>query len=235
MLRLVRRRRVVLWPLDGDHRRETASGVSRQRSSDMTLMARSYDTGPIEWQHAHHTTLQSRLRRCAVGVMIGLLVATPAAGALAQDLEVADPIAAAAQEASGWPDFDPSDMSQEVAETEARQAVAGWPDFDPSDMSQEVAATEAQQEAAAWPDFDPSDMSQEVAIDQGAAGSGGVAELRFHGAGGSRQPDRGRVRQPLALADRGERGRDRIGFLGDRVRQPEVDADRGESGADRRG
>ena len=71
--------------------------------------------------------------------------------------------AAAIAEAAGWPDFDPTDMTQEIAQYEAQQEAAAWPDFDPTDMTQEIAQYEAQQEAAAWPDFDPTDMTQEIA------------------------------------------------------------------------
>ncbi len=62
--------------------------------------------------------------------------------------------AAAVAEAAAWPDFDPSDMTAEVAAYEAQLEAATWPDFDPSDMTAEIAAYEAQQEAATWPDFD---------------------------------------------------------------------------------
>jgi hypothetical protein len=133
--------------------------------------------GSNSWQHAHDTTLKLRLRRCVAGVAIGLLVATPAVTTLAVDLEVPDPVAAAVAEASGWPDFDPSDMTEEVAATEAQQAVAGWPDFDPSDMSQEVAITEAQQEAASWPNYDSTalaDPSNQIVI---ASGSPRMAQI----------------------------------------------------------
>ncbi len=41
-----------------------------------------------------------------------------------------------------------------AAEAAAVAEAATWPDFDPSDMTAEIAAYEAQQEAATWPDFD---------------------------------------------------------------------------------
>lgn len=57
-------------------------------------------------------------------------------------------VEAARAEAATWPDFDPSDMTAEVAQTNAALEAATWPTLDPSDMTDEIAAYEAQQEAA---------------------------------------------------------------------------------------
>jgi hypothetical protein len=109
---------------------------------------------------AAHTSERRVGRRLLAAVVIGISLALPSAGALA-DHVFEGRVHEAAEEAQGWPDFDPSDMHQEVAITEAQQEAAAWEDFDPSDMNAEVAATKAQQEAATWPNFDSANIQVE--------------------------------------------------------------------------
>jgi hypothetical protein len=80
-------------------------------------------------------------------------------------------VEAAVAEATQWPDYDPSNMTIEIAVAEARREAEGWPDYDStaiSDSERNIAIDAATREAAAWPDYDStaiSDSERNIAID----------------------------------------------------------------------
>ena len=74
-------------------------------------------------------------------------------------------IDAAAEEAQGWPDYNPSDLATHVLKAEAAEEGAGWPNFDSTNLANQVRKVEqAKVEAAGWPNFDPRNITITVAL-----------------------------------------------------------------------
>jgi hypothetical protein len=83
----------------------------------------------------------------------------------------------AVTEAAAWPDFDPSDMTAEIAETNSRLEAATWPNFDSTALGDRLdMAQAAADEAATWPDFDSTSIDT-GAITDIAANSPRMAQI----------------------------------------------------------
>ena len=74
-------------------------------------------------------------------------------------------INAAAEEAAGWPDYDPTRAYDEGKIEMAIAEAEGWPNYDPTLAIEQADAIEAAAiEAAAWPNYDPTNVQDQQVI-----------------------------------------------------------------------